>query len=131
MTPTCIVITAADARFFDLVAGCIQSVRDKLEGLPFVRRFSRPRLYRGAIGMAADQGRLYSTTRLGVHFPGSGTGARLPQGASRQAFFAQYFPGYDVYLWIDADAWVQDRQAVELFVQGAAKAPGIGDCSRN
>jgi hypothetical protein len=35
-------------------------------------------------------------------------------------FLPEHFPGYDVYLWMDADTWVQDGGAVELFVRGAA-----------
>lgn len=36
-------------------------------------------------------------------------------------FLPRYFPGYDIYLWIDADAWVQERFALEwLFVAAAS-----------
>jgi len=31
------------------------------------------------------------------------------------------FPGYDTVIWIDADAWVQDWDAIELLRQGAAE----------
>ncbi|MBP2226902.1 hypothetical protein J2847_000169 [Azospirillum agricola] len=31
-----------------------------------------------------------------------------------------YFPGYDTVIWIDADAWVQDWEAVEMLRRGAA-----------
>lgn len=34
-------------------------------------------------------------------------------------FLPRYFPGYDVYLWLDADCWVADACALDLFVQGA------------
>lgn len=34
-------------------------------------------------------------------------------------FLPRYFPGYEVYLWLDADCWVADRAAIELFIQGA------------
>jgi len=30
-----------------------------------------------------------------------------------------YFPGYDLYIWMDADTWVQDWSAIELFIKGA------------
>lgn len=35
-------------------------------------------------------------------------------------FLPRYFPGYDVYLWIDADAWVQDRAAIATYAFAAA-----------
>lgn len=34
-------------------------------------------------------------------------------------FLPRYFPGYDVYLWIDADAWVQERAGLEAYRQAA------------
>jgi hypothetical protein len=30
-----------------------------------------------------------------------------------------YFPGYDVYLWFDADAWAQTGEFFDAFVAGA------------
>lgn len=34
-------------------------------------------------------------------------------------FLRDYFPGYDIYLWIDADAWLQDWTAVDRYIAGA------------
>jgi hypothetical protein len=34
-------------------------------------------------------------------------------------FLRRHFPGYDMYLWIDADAWLQDWRAIELYVAAA------------
>jgi hypothetical protein len=34
----------------------------------------------------------------------------------------KYFPGYDVYLHLDADAWVQDWSAIETYLAGAARS---------
>lgn len=36
-------------------------------------------------------------------------------------FLNKYFPGYDLYLWIDSDAWVQNRFAVDWLFNGANK----------
>lgn len=35
-------------------------------------------------------------------------------------FINLIFPGYDTYFWMDADTWVQNWRAVELFLEGAA-----------
>ena len=35
-----------------------------------------------------------------------------------RAFLPKYFPGYDKYLWIDADAWVNSWNAIELYFKG-------------
>ena len=34
-------------------------------------------------------------------------------------FIPDYFPGYDIYFWMDSDTWVQDWSAVEMFIEGA------------
>ncbi len=36
-------------------------------------------------------------------------------------FLPRYFPGYDVYLWIDSDAWVQERSAIVAYLTAAAQ----------
>ena len=40
-------------------------------------------------------------------------------------FLPQYFPGYDIYLWLDADTWVQEKYAIEIFFK-AAKDGSMG-----
>ena len=35
-----------------------------------------------------------------------------------RAFLPKYFPGYKKYLWIDADAWVNSWNAIELYFKG-------------
>ena len=35
-----------------------------------------------------------------------------------RAFLPKYFPGYQKYLWIDADAWVNSWSAIELYLRG-------------
>lgn len=30
-----------------------------------------------------------------------------------------YFPGYDLYIWLDADVWVQNWDAMDLYIRGA------------
>ena len=35
-------------------------------------------------------------------------------------FLTKYFPGYDLYLWLDADTWVQNRFAVDALFSAAS-----------
>lgn len=37
-------------------------------------------------------------------------------------FIPQLFPGFDVYVWLDADTWVQDWSAIDLLIKGAMKS---------
>jgi lipopolysaccharide biosynthesis glycosyltransferase len=36
-------------------------------------------------------------------------------------FIPSYFPGYDAYMWIDADAWVQTPEALDVMLTAAAQ----------
>ena len=36
-----------------------------------------------------------------------------------RAFLPKYFPGFKKYLWIDADAWVNSWEAVDLYFRGS------------
>ena len=36
-------------------------------------------------------------------------------------FLPRHFPGYAVYLWLDADTWIQEWSAVELLIEAATK----------
>ena len=35
-----------------------------------------------------------------------------------RAFLPDYFPDYKKYLWIDADAWVNSWESIELYIRG-------------
>ena len=35
-----------------------------------------------------------------------------------RAFLPNYFPGYKKYIWIDADAWVNSWDSIDLYLKG-------------
>ncbi len=36
-------------------------------------------------------------------------------------FIPKIFPGYDVYIWLDCDTWLQTEEAIDLLIRGANK----------
>lgn len=36
-------------------------------------------------------------------------------------FIPNYFPGYDLYFWMDCDVWVQNPKALDLFIEGGKR----------
>ncbi len=36
-------------------------------------------------------------------------------------FIPRHFPGHDIYLWLDADMWVQDWEAIRTFIRAAKR----------
>jgi hypothetical protein len=113
-----IVVSSADAQYFELLQDMILSLRQTNAGTPF------------AIGIydlgltAAQQNWLRSYTDLVVtprwHFeaPESEKTTRNLSYVARP-FLYQYFPGFDVYAWIDADVWLQEPNVLGTFVEGA------------
>ena len=45
-------------------------------------------------------------------------------------FLPRHFPGYEMYFWLDADAWLQDWRVVELYC-AAAGTRQAGDHARD
>ncbi|HAN46168.1 MAG TPA: hypothetical protein DCQ32_06405 [Cyanobacteria bacterium UBA8156] len=125
MTPRTIVLTGADALYFPLVSDTIASIRDKPEGQLLDLGFLDLGCTEEQLTWVRSQGGHVVVPGWDVDFPNR---AQVPdhyRGMVARPFFRQYFPGYDLYLWIDADAWVQDWSAVDLFLRGAAQKQGL------
>jgi hypothetical protein len=125
MTERTIVITAADANYAEFVKGCIQSVRDQPAGRQLAVAFLD-------LGCTGEQRKsLQSVVDRVVEpewefdFVARETKPSFLRGLLVRPFLRQYFPGFEVYVWLDADAWVQDWAAVELFCDGACRRRGM------
>ncbi len=118
---SCLILTAADAKFFELAQGTILSVKQK----PQSKRVS---LGFFDLGCTPEQ-RHWLTQQVDVieapgwdfEFPTRSTVPSYFRALLARPFLRQYFPDFEVYLWIDADAWLQDWSAVDLLIQGALK----------
>lgn len=114
-----LIVSGADSAYFPLLRDTVLSVRAQ-----------RPEAAIGIldVGLAPDQRqwlaeRVVALVRPGwdIDFPGR---AQLPEGRKAQfarPFLPRHFPGWETYLWIDADAWVQDWRAVELLAAAAQR----------
>jgi SAM-dependent methyltransferase/predicted O-methyltransferase YrrM len=116
-----ITITAADANYFELVRGTILSVREKPEGANVAIGFFDLGCTPEQLEWLETQVNIIQKPDWEFNFPGKNEAPHYLKGLLARPFLRRYFPNFDIYLWIDADAWVQDWQAVELFVKGAAK----------
>ncbi|MEG4807019.1 hypothetical protein QUA82_04220 [Microcoleus sp. F8-D3] len=116
-----IIITAADANYFELVRGTILSVREKPEGENVAIGFFDLGCTPEQLQWLKTQVNIIQKPDWDFDFPGKNEAPHYLKGLLARPFLRRYFPNFDIYLWIDADAWVQDWQAVELLVKGAAK----------
>ncbi|HYM71711.1 MAG TPA: hypothetical protein VET89_01930 [Stellaceae bacterium] len=112
-----IIVSAADSGYFPLLHDAVSSVRALNRDVPV-----------GVLdlGLAPDQlawlgNQAVQIVRPGwdVDFPGR---ERMPETFKAQVarpFLPRHFPGYEMYFWLDADAWLQEWRAVELYCAAA------------
>jgi hypothetical protein len=113
------IVTAADAKFFNLLVDLIQSCRNG----PFAATLPIQVL---DIGLTAEQRRYLSDNKINAIVPGWDVPVAwreaLPvyfKSLYSRPYLPKYFPGHDLYLWIDADAWVQDDSVLPYFLRAA------------
>ena len=111
-------VTASDSRFMPFLRGMLTSLgsRPKQSGMT-IACFD--------IGLNdADQawlrGQGIAVVRPHAHFGVDEAGVR-PALLSFLArpFLQEYFPGHDVYLWVDSDVWLQDATVLDTYIDGA------------
>jgi len=119
--PGTILVTAADAKYFGMLVGLL----DSLEAHPESRQV---RVGVIDVGLTPEQIETLAPRvseivpgRWNIPFPGSETAPRYRQAFTVTPFLPEYFPGHEIYLWIDADVWVQDWAAIEMYVSGARR----------
>jgi hypothetical protein len=114
-----VVASAADSRYFPLLQDAVLSVRAL-----------RPEVAIGILdlGLGADErawleGRVSHVVRpqWDFDFPGRARAPEALKAELARPFLPKYFPGYRMYLWLDADAWVQDWRIVELYCNAAGR----------
>lgn len=112
------IATGADAKYFPLLERCVASVRAKADrDLP---------LYVFDLGLEPAQRRAIEplATRLiepgwDIEFPGR---AEVPphfRALTLRPFLPRHCPGHRLYMWLDADAFLQEGEVLDLFVRAA------------
>lgn len=117
-----LIVTAANEAFMPLLRGLIKSLQQW-----------QPRPFSGLacldVGLASDSREWISRYVSHIVVPEWD----LPvdhqlrnkephlRALTARPFLPKYFPGYDIYLWIDADAWVQERFALDWYFMAAER----------
>jgi hypothetical protein len=116
-----IIISGASAGYFGLLQGCVASIRDKPEGATIALGILDVGLEEAQRAWLVERGAAIVEPGWDFDFPGQAEAPRHRQALFARPFLPRHFPGHDLYLWIDADAWVQDWNAVELFFRAAGE----------
>lgn len=111
MTSALAIVTGSDATYFDLMRGPIRAIRESpdLQSVP---------IYVFDAGLTEDQRRWLAKQDAKLVTPQWPHSRQVPGYVAMLAArprIPAYFPGHEVYLWIDADAWPQTVEAVATY----------------
>ncbi|MDA1324546.1 MAG: hypothetical protein O3C34_07355 [Proteobacteria bacterium] len=115
------IVSAADSHYFDLLKGLISSIRRAPEGNDIAISILD-------VGLSGEQIDWIKKQNGNVVEPG--WDFNIPPWMAPPAhfrallarpFIPRYFPGYDIYLHVDSDAWIQDWSTVEIYLDAAAR----------
>jgi hypothetical protein len=117
-----IIVSGADAAYWPLLSGMLHSVEPgaRKEGMAVGV------LDLGLADEQRDRLRSYGALLVDPEWDYSTAHFRQPPPSTFRAMTARphlprHFPGYDLYIWLDADCWVQDWQAVALLAGAASQ----------
>ena len=117
--PRLLIVSGADREYFPLLRDTVLSVRAVRRGAAI-----------GILDLGLDaEHRDWLSSRVEhiVHpawdldFPRRAQTPDTFKAQVARPFLPQHFPGYETYLWIDADAWLQDPRVIDLYVDAAGR----------
>jgi len=130
------IVMAADSGYAHLLKGLVQSLRALPEG-------KEAKLCLLDLGLNEEDregiaGEFEEIVKpdWDISFDGQETKPGWFKAMVSRPFVPKHFPGYDVYLWIDADAWVQTWEAPDIYLKTAwrgkmAVTPEIDRCYKS
>ena len=110
------IVSLADSNYFKLLDELIDSILSFNESKDIDICVLDAGLTEDQIEILSTKVKQIKKAEWDIEVPGYKIGKKewLKSQVSR-AFLPKYFPGYEKYLWIDCDAWVQDWSSVELY----------------
>lgn len=116
--PRILIVSATDSRFLPFLKGMLASLQPTL---------TRPNVGLACFDIGLDpgdhawlsgQGAAVVAPRVQFGLDPADHSPALLSFLARP-FLREYFPGYDVYVWIDSDVWLQDQGVIDEYVEGA------------
>ena len=117
---TATIVSASDAAYFDLLKGLVLSIRDKPQGAGVSISILDVGLNGEQRDWLADQGAVIVEPGWDFDMPPAMNTPGHFRALLARPFLPRYFPGHDIYLHIDSDAWVQDWSAIDAYLGAAA-----------
>ena len=117
-----VIVSLADSNYFELVNELIDSVKRFEKSKNVAICILDGGLKENEIELLSKKVDDVKKANWDIEVPKYKVGNKewLKSQVSR-AFLPKYFPGYKKYLWIDADAWVNSWEAIDLYFKGCEK----------
>jgi hypothetical protein len=115
------ICTASDSNYFGMLSGLLDSLRDGEHCKDWPVSILDVGLKPEEVETLKARGATVIEAGWDVEFPGRETMPGYYRAMSARPYLPKYFPGHDIYLWIDADAWVQDSSYLNHYVRGAER----------
>ena len=114
-----VIVSLADSNYFELLNELIDSIKRFQESKEFDICILDAGLETNQIEILQKKVTKIKKAEWDIKVPKFKIKGRewLKSQVSR-AFLPDYFPDYKKYLWIDADAWVNSWEAIELYIKG-------------
>ena len=114
-----VIISLADSNYFDLLNELIDSIKRFEQSKEIAICVMDAGLQKNQIEILEKKVDQIKKAEWDIKVPESKIkGKEWLKSQVSRAFLPKYFPGYNKYLWIDADAWVNSWQAIELYLKG-------------
>ncbi|MGH6976224.1 MAG: hypothetical protein ACREEA_02840 [Stellaceae bacterium] len=120
--PSVTIVTAGDAGYFGLLRDLLVSLRRGLgDRLPPLSILDIGFTDAQRDSLKREYGATIAPLGWDLVYPARSHPSNSFKVLAGRPHLPRHFPGYDVYLWIDADCWVQDAEVLALFIHGAAR----------
>jgi hypothetical protein len=123
-----IVITATNDLYLPLALGLLKSMRRLHFSVPFDIGILDVGLGDKAKAQLAAFDVKIVPARVDVEYQDREVRERQLSGfraMTARPYLRNYFPGYDVYMWVDADAWAQTPEALDTMLTGAGEEDAL------
>lgn len=115
------VVSGANAAYWPLLSGTVASLAAARGSVDFDLCVFDLGLAPAHLAALADAGARVVQPGWDLDFPGRADTPVHFQAMTARPFLPKHFPGYETYLWIDADAWVQVPAVLDVYLAAAGR----------
>lgn len=115
------ICTASDSNYFDMLMGLMESIAAGGICKDWPISVLDVGLTPEQVTEVKANGSTVVEPGWDVDFPGRDTMPGYYRAMSARPYLPKYFPGHDIYIWIDSDAWIQDSSYLTYYVRAAER----------